>query len=101
MPVLFGGLAWGALDGHDWLWICVVLVGPGWLGHLLMSWAITEIPMNISSLNMLPSTVLSIGVAWPVNHEPVAPLQALFGLVTLVAVALVVRGPRRRRPAVA
>lgn len=92
VPVVFEGLQWRALDGHDWLWLAVVLIGPGWLGHLLLSWAITEIPMSISSLNMLPATVLSIAAAWPIHDEHVTLLQGLFGLVTLVAVALVVRG---------
>lgn len=98
VPLAFDGLHWGALDGHDWLFMGLVLIGPGWLGHLLLNWAITEIPMSISSLNMLPSTVISIAAAWPINHEHVTPLQGVCGLVTLVAVALVVRGPLRRRP---
>lgn len=97
VPVLLDGLQWGALDGHDWLFMGLVLIGPGWLGHLLLNWAITEIPMSISSLNMLPSTVIAIAAAWPINHEHVTPLQGLCGLVTLVAVGLVVRGPLRRR----
>lgn len=101
IPVLFEGLAWGSLDGHDWLYLSLVLIGPGWIGHLLLNWAITELPMSISSLNMLPTTVISIAVAWPINHEHVTLTQGLFGIVTLGAVALVVRGPvgRRRRRA--
>lgn len=103
IPVLFEGLSMRSLDGHDWIFLALVLVGPGWLGHLLLSWAITEMPMSISSLNMLPTTVISIAAAWPINHEHVTPTQGLFGLVTLGAVALVVRGPagRRRRRAAA
>ena len=102
VPLLIDGPHWGSLGRADWLWLAVVLVGPGWLGHLLMNWAITEVPMSISSLQMLPSTVVSIAAAWLINHERVTMPEALFGLVTLAAVGFVVRGPHRRarpRPA--
>ena len=99
VPMVIAGPAWGRLRAVDWLWMVVVLIGPGWLGHLLMSWAITQVPMSISSLQMLPSTVVSIGAAWLINHERVTVAEALFGLVTLVAIGFVVRGPVRRHRA--
>jgi probable blue pigment (indigoidine) exporter len=97
LPLLIAGPAWGRLRAVDWLWMVVVLIGPGWLGHLLMSWAITEVPMSVSSLQMLPATVVSIAAAWPINHERVTVAEVLFGLVTLSAVGLVVHGPLRHR----
>jgi len=39
---------------------------------------------------------VSIGAAWPINHERVTVPEVLFGAVTLTAVGFVVRGPRRR-----
>ena len=101
IPVLFQGLELSAFDGKDWLWLVVVLIFPGWLGHLLLTWAIVEIPMSISSLNMLPSTVVSIAAAWPINHQHVNLKQCLAGLVTLIAVGLVVHGPFGRQPGMA
>ncbi len=93
---LWQGLALADLDGADWFWIVVVLVGPGWLGHLLMNWAITSLPLGITALNMLPATVISIAVAWPLHGEPVTAVQAVAGVATLISVALVVHGPLRR-----
>ena len=98
IPLFFQGWQLHTLDHRDWFWMTVVLIFPGWLGHLLLNWAITEIPMSISSLNMLPSTVVSIAAAWPINHQHVTLGQSLAGLVTLVAVGLVVHGPFRPKP---
>jgi drug/metabolite transporter (DMT)-like permease len=101
VPLLITGPEWGRFRAADWLWMVVVLIGPGWLGHLLLSWAITEVPMSISSLQMLPSTVVSIAAAWPINHERITAPEAAFGLATLLAVGLVVHGPFTRRRATA
>jgi len=89
---LVSGLALDAIDAADVFWLVVVLIGPGALGHLIMNWVITELPLGITALNMLPATVLSIAVAWPMHGEPVTPLQIAAGAVTLIAVALVVNG---------
>jgi probable blue pigment (indigoidine) exporter len=89
---LVSGLALDAIDSADVFWLVVVLIGPGALGHLIMNWVITELPLGITALNMLPATVLSIAVAWPVHGEPVTLLQVVAGAVTLVAVGLVVNG---------
>ena len=96
IPLVFQGLHLNELDAKDWMLMGAILIGPGWIGHLLLNWAITEIPMSITSLQMLPSTVISVAVAWPVNNEPVTFAQAVAGLVTLVAVAMILHGPFRR-----
>jgi drug/metabolite transporter (DMT)-like permease len=98
IPALVQGVQLHALDGRDWFWLMMVLLGPGLVGHVLMNMAITELPMNITSLQMLPSTVLSIGVAWPVHHEHVTIGQGVAGAVTLSAVGLVVWRQTSRRP---
>ena len=96
IPVLFQGLSLGQLSHRDWLWLLVILFGPGWLGHFLLNWAITQLPMSITALQGLPSTVLSIGLAWPINHEHVTASQGFAGLLTLTAIGMIVHGPLRR-----
>ncbi len=100
VPALIQGLHYQAFDRNDWLWLLCMLIGPGLIGHVLMNLAITELPMNLTSLQMLPSTVLSIGVSWPVHGEHITLGQALAGCVTLTAVGLVVwrQTSRARRP---
>lgn len=90
VPALVQGLNFKPFDRNDWLWLLCMLIGPGLVGHVLMNYAITELPMNLTSLQMLPSTVLSIGVAWPVHGEHITLGQALAGAVTLTAVGLIV-----------
>jgi drug/metabolite transporter (DMT)-like permease len=96
IPLFFQGLRLHELGRGDFGWMMLVLLGPGMLGHLLMNWVIPKLPMNITSLQMLPSTVVSIAVAWPMHHEHITLSQALAGLVTLIAIGLVVHGPFRR-----
>jgi drug/metabolite transporter (DMT)-like permease len=99
IPVLFNGLRLHELGRGDMGWMALILLGPGMLGHLLMNWVIPKLPMNITSLQILPATVVSIAAAWPLNGEHITLLQALAGLATLVAIGLVVHGPFTRRPA--
>jgi drug/metabolite transporter (DMT)-like permease len=96
IPLFFQGLRLYELGRGDFGWLLLVLLGPGMLGHLLMNWVIPKLPMNITSLQMLPSTVVSIAAAWPMHHEHITLLQALAGLVTLTAIGLVVHGPFTR-----
>jgi drug/metabolite transporter (DMT)-like permease len=92
-PVLIQGIRWHELDGADWAWILTILIGPGLIGHLLINWAITELPMAIISLQMLPTTIGSILLAVPMNHEHVTRGQALAGLVSIAAIGMIIRGP--------
>lgn len=94
VALLGGGLAGLSQFGRaDWGWLLLVLVGPGLLGHTLMSWAVRFVPVSLSSMTMLGNTVVAILVSWPIHHEPVTLLQALGGAIALCGVAAVVSRP--------
>ena len=99
IPVLFQGLDLGELSGRDWFWIGVMLIGPGWLGHFLLNWVIVRLPMSITALQGLPSTVVSIALAWPIHQETITVAQGFAGVLTLVAVGMIVHGPFHRKRA--
>jgi drug/metabolite transporter (DMT)-like permease len=81
------------LAGVDWLYLLFVAVIVGIVGHTMMSWAHRYIPAARSSLFLLAMNVVAIAAAWPIHDEPVTVVQAIGGLVVLVAVAAVLRRP--------
>jgi drug/metabolite transporter (DMT)-like permease len=84
---------YGQLAGADWLYLGFVAIVVGIVGHTMMSWAHGYIPAARSSLFLLAMNVVAIGAAWPIHDEPITWLQALGGLVVLIAVAAVLSRP--------
>jgi drug/metabolite transporter (DMT)-like permease len=81
------------LAGADWLYLLFVALVVGIVGHTMMSWAHRFIPAARSSLFLLAMNIVAIGAAWPIHDEPVTLVQAVGGLVVLVAVAAVLTRP--------
>jgi drug/metabolite transporter (DMT)-like permease len=81
------------VDGADWLYLLFVAVVVGIVGHTMMSWAHGFIPAARSSVFLLAMNVVAIAAAWPIHDEPVTVVQAVGGLVVLVAVAAVLSRP--------
>lgn len=79
----------------DWVWLMTIVCVSGIGGHLLVNWAHRYVDVSISSLMMLGVPVVGAVSAWLVLDESLGPLQAVGGLITLAALAGVVR----RRPA--
>ena len=84
--------------GLDWLWIGIIAVFTGSIGHVMMSWAHAYVEAARSSLYMLGMHVVSVGLSWPLNGEPLTIVQVLGGAVVLASVAMVIRIPTQRRP---
>jgi drug/metabolite transporter (DMT)-like permease len=81
------------LAGMDWVYLGFVAFVIGIVGHTLMSWVHKFTPASRSSLYLLGSNVVAIGVAWPMHHEPITLLQAGGGVIVLGAVGAVVTRP--------
>ena len=89
--ILGGGLGhFNTLGRGDWFWMFIMLVGPGLTGQVLMGWAVKYVPVSLSSMILLGSTVVSIAAAWPIHGETLAPLQFLGGGIALGGVGAVV-----------
>ena len=79
--------------GKDWIWILLIAVFTGAMGHVLMSWAHAYVEAARSSLYLLGMHVVAVGAACPNHGETLTALQMLGGVVVLGAVAMVIRTP--------
>jgi len=92
-------LPYGAITSHDlgamhvsdrW-YVVGMAVGPGVVGHGMMTWAQGHIDASLASMLGLISPVISSVLAWFVFHQSLTPLQLLGGLIVLASLAALVR----------
>ncbi len=79
-----------AVGGRDWLMIGLMVCGPGLVGHGLMTWAQRHLDITVASLLTLASPVISAAGAWIIYSEGLRPMQMVFSVVVLVALAGIV-----------
>lgn len=77
----------GAVAGRDWLYVAGMVIGPGLLGHGLMTWASRHLRLTVSSLLTLASPVVSGVGAWLWLGQSMSLVQVLGAAVVLVALA--------------
>ena len=87
-------LSWPSAD--DWVWLVLLAVGPGLVGHVFMNWSLTRIPVWLGATLALFIPVTSTLLAWLFIDEDVAAVQFVGMGVVLAALAGVVLRPRRR-----
>ena len=59
-------------------------VGPGWVGHGLISWASLHLPVTTTSLLTLGSPVVSVLGAWLIYDQQLGLVQ-VFGALLVIA----------------
>ncbi|MEX2558164.1 MAG: DMT family transporter [Actinomycetota bacterium] len=84
-------------SARDWLLIVIVAIGPGTVGHLLVTWAHKHVDVSLSSVIGVAQPVLAAAGAALFLGEELVLLQVVGGIITIVSVVSIVR--RRRRPA--
>jgi drug/metabolite transporter (DMT)-like permease len=77
----------GAVAGRDWFYLVAMVVGPGVLGHGLMTWASKHLAVTVSSLMTLASPVVSAVGAWIWLEQGMTGVQFVGAAVVLVALA--------------
>jgi drug/metabolite transporter (DMT)-like permease len=82
-----------AVGGFDWLWLFVIIVFTGGLGHVMMAWVHRYLDASRSSLYLLSMNVVAIVAAWFIHDEPLGAVQIVGGGVVFAAVAAVVSRP--------
>lgn len=82
-----------AIDGNDWVWLALIIVFTGGLGHILMTWVHRFVDASRSSLYLLLMHPVVIISAWIIHDEPLTLIQMTGGLVLLGAVAAVISRP--------
>lgn len=71
----------------DLVYALIVAAGPGFLGHVVMTWPLRWIPANIPPVMRLGTPVLASTWAWVFLGDAVGAWQALGGVITAGGVA--------------
>jgi drug/metabolite transporter (DMT)-like permease len=85
-------LSWPAAS--NWPWLVLLAVGPGLVGHGLMNWSLTRIPVWLGATLSLFIPATSTALAWLFIGEQVVAVQFAGMGVVLVALGLIVSRPR-------
>ena len=82
-------LIWGeslsAITGVDWLWIFLLAVFAGCLGHTFMTWAQKHVNVGVASIMVLGTTIVTSAGAWIFFDQELNAVQILGGFVVLAA----------------
>ena len=77
---------------NAWIWLVVLAVGPGFTSHMLMNWALVQIPAWLGSTMTLAIPVSATLMAWAFLGEEIVALQLLGMAVVLFALGGIVLG---------
>jgi len=87
-------------SAQNWLWLALMILGAGVVGHSLMNWSLQRIPLWVGSTFTLFLPVASALLAWAVLGEELTAVQAVAMACVIGALAMIVRG-QTKRPAAA
>jgi drug/metabolite transporter (DMT)-like permease len=83
-----------AMRWQDLLWLIVFVAGAQ-IGHSLLAWSHAQVDVSVSSLMILIEPVVSSAAAWLLLGEDLTALTIAGGMVTLLAVGMVIRRATR------
>ena len=75
---------------RDWMFLVLMMIIPGTMGHYLMTWAQRYLDTTVSSLITLGGPVISTSLAFIFLSQRVSLLQVLGGVVVLVGLGGVI-----------
>lgn len=81
----------GSMTGKDWVLMFINAIGPGVIGHGLMTWSQSHIDVSLASLLGLLSPVISALLAWTILHQTLTPVQLLGGVIVLGSIGSLLR----------
>lgn len=85
--VVLTGEPVGTVSGRDLGLAAATGLGPGILGHFVMTWPLRWVPANVPPVMRLAQPVLSGLLAWWLIAEPITGVHLLGGALTLAGVA--------------
>jgi drug/metabolite transporter (DMT)-like permease len=80
----------GAMTQADWGRILAMAVGPGIIGHGLMTWSQSHVDVTLLSLLGLMSPVISTALAWVILDQNLTLWQSGGAVVVLISLAFLV-----------
>jgi drug/metabolite transporter (DMT)-like permease len=81
------------LGGVDLAIVLFFALVSGTLGQVVIGWAHRYVDVSLSSLLMLAVPVVAMICAWPLLGEEIGPVQAIGAVITLGAIAMMLRRP--------
>jgi drug/metabolite transporter (DMT)-like permease len=84
----------GAMTALDWWCVVGMALGPGVIGHGLMTWSQSHLDVTLASILGLLSPVVSTGLAWVVFGESLTVLQIVGAGIVIGSLTLLVRDQR-------
>ena len=88
----------GEMQGTDWLWVTLLAIGPGIMGHGLLTWAQPRVDSSVSSVLIQAEPVGATIAAWVFLGETVSLAQAVSMGVVVVALAVLAYSEARELP---
>lgn len=76
-----------SLEPIDFVYLAGMIVGPGFVGHGLITWASRHLPVTTTSLLTLGSPVVSVIGGWIVYEQSLGGWQILGAVLVLVGLA--------------
>ncbi len=83
-----------AMTALDWWCVVGMAVGPGVVGHGLMTWSQSHLDVTLASILGLLSPVVSTALAWVVFGESLTALQIVGAGIVIGSLTLLVRDQR-------
>lgn len=87
----------GEMQGNDWLWVTLLAIFPGILGHGLLSWAQPRIDSSVSSVLIQAEPVGATFWAWLLLDEGVSAAQVVAMCAVVAALAILAYSEARDR----
>lgn len=88
----------GQMQGNDWWWVLLLALGPGILGHGLLTWAQPRVDASVTSVLIQAEPVGAAIAAWVFLGERVSLVQGLSMVVVLAALAALAYSESRTVP---
>lgn len=94
--VTIAGEPLGSVHARD-LWLAFAMaIGPGALGHFVMTWPLRWIPANVPPVMRLAGPAISGALAWVFLSQPVSAAHVIGGTVTVAGVGGALLSPAGR-----
>lgn len=87
----------GEMQGTDWLWVSLLSIFPGILGHGLLTWAQPRVDASVSSVLIQAEPVGATVWAWLILDEDVSAVQIAAMCVVVAALAILAYSEARER----
>ncbi|MEM1245945.1 MAG: DMT family transporter [Acidobacteriota bacterium] len=88
-PLALWQADWTTPSRTQWLGLAFMAVS-GWVGHVLMNWALERVPLWVGGTSALAVPVLTSALAAIFLAEPLRPVQILGMLIVLASLTVVV-----------